>query len=104
MSKGTMVNARKFEARLAEEAPRLILLPRAGGRLEGGVGSEVFRVLFEDDVGFLDGVGSDVFLVRLARGAEVGVAKGVDLEDTSAALEEVLLVDLGVSDAKTESS
>ena len=66
MSKGTMVNARKVEARLAEEAPRLILLPRAGGRLEEGVGSEVFRVLFEDDAGFLDGVGSEVFLVRLA--------------------------------------
>ena len=32
------------------------------------------------------------------------MAKGVDLEDTSAALEEVLLVDLGVLDAKTESS
>ena len=61
-----MVNARKVEARFAEEEPRLILLPRAGGRLEEGVGSEVFRFLFEDEVGFEDGVGSDVFLVRLA--------------------------------------
>ena len=104
MSKGTMVNARKVEARLAEEEPRLILLPRAGGRLEEGVGSEVFRVLFEDDAGCLDGVGSDVFLARLTEGAAVGVTKGDDLEDTSAALEEVLLVDLGVSEAKTESS
>ena len=104
MSKGTIVNALKFEARLAEEAPRLILLPRAGGRLEGGVGSEVFRVLFEDDAGFLDGVGSDVFLVRLTGGAEVGVTKGEVLGETSAALEEVLLVDLGVSEAKTVSS
>ena len=104
MSKGTMVNARKVEARLAEEAPRLIPLPRAGGRLEEGVGSEVFRVLFEDDTGFLDSVGSDVFLVRLTEGAEVGVTKGDDLAESSAVLEEVLLVDLGVSDAKTESS
>ena len=99
-----MVNARKVEARLAEEAPRLILLPRAGGRLEEGVGSEVLRVLFEDDAGFLDGVGSDVFLVRLTEGAEVGVTKGDDLAETLAELEEVLLVDLGVSEAKTVSS
>ena len=104
ISKGTMVNARNVEAKLAEEAPRLIPLPRAGGRLEGGVGSEVFRVLFKDDTGFLDGVGSDVFLVRLTEGAEVGVTKGDDLAESSAVLEEVLLVDLGVSDAKTESS
>jgi hypothetical protein len=104
MLKGTMTNALNLEARLAEEAPRLIPLPRAGGRLEEGVGSEVFRFLFEDDAGFLDGVGSDVFLVRLTEGAEVGVTKGDVLGETSAALEEVLLVDLGVSDAKTESS
>ena len=101
---GTKVNALNLEARLVEEEPRLIPLPRVGGRLEEGVGSEVFRVLFEDDACCLDGVGSDVFLARLTEGAAVGVTKGDDLEDTSAALEEVLLVDLGVSDANTESS
>lgn len=89
---------------MVEEEPRLIPLPRVGGRLEEGVGSEVFRVLFEDDAGFLDGVGSDVFLVRLTEGAEVGVTKGDDRAETFAELEEVLLVDLGVSDSKTESS
>ena len=64
--KGTKVNALNLEARLAEEELRLILLPRAAGRLEEDVGSEVFRFLFEDEVGFEDGVGSDVFLARLA--------------------------------------
>ena len=104
IGKGTKVNALNLEARLAEEELRLMPLPRAGVRLEEGVGSEVFRFLFEDEVGFADGVGSDVFRVRLTPGAEVGVAKGVDLEDTPAALEELLLVDLGVPEAKTESS
>ena len=104
IGKGTKVNALNLEARLAEEELRLIPLPRAGVRLEEGVGSEVFRFLFEDEMGFADGVGSDVFRVRLTPGAEVGVAKGVDLEDTPEALEELLLVDLGVPEAKTESS